>query len=291
MPRLHPVLYTAHVTQINAHAAANEKAQARFQARPVVLVASSDSAVRNDIEALITRAGWETHALADAGEFLSHSPGTGPACAVLDLDLPGGVELLDLVSHRRDLPVVFMSSAASVRTTVRAMKAGAIEFLTKPCDESLLLDALQQGLSQSSAALAHAARTRVLHDRFGQLSHREREVMDLVVAGRMNKHVAEQLGISEITVKVHRGKVMRKMKAASLPDLVNMVAVLRGKMSHRPADDCARALVCVAPMPGQQAGIGLTCAPRSSPSLPDAPADHAPAAPAHRQAATSRACA
>lgn len=203
-------------------------------ARPVILVASEDTAVRNSMQATIGYAKWEVRTFEDAATLLSSARTSGPACLLLDLNLPdiADLDLAVLMDERRHLPVICVADNPSVRTTVRAMKTGAIEFLTKPLDEQLLLDAIDQALQLSSARLVRAAAIHGLQQRFSLLSRRERQVMQLVVAGRLNKHVAEDLGISEITVKAHRGKVMRKMRAASLPHLVNMAAELRIGSSH-----------------------------------------------------------
>jgi FixJ family two-component response regulator len=151
---------------------------------------------------------------------------------VLDLDLAvaGELEIQALLRDRGDMPVICIASCPSVRTTVRAMKAGAMEFLPKPLDASLLLDAVREAMHRSREVLAHEAQVRVLHDRFSSLSRREREVMMLVVSGRLNKQVAADLGISTITVQAHRGRVMRKMHAASFANLVNMAAALQVAM-------------------------------------------------------------
>jgi FixJ family two-component response regulator len=207
---------------------------ARPHSTPIVFVVHGDASMRESIEAMLGCVDWQVRSFADAKSFLSHCRASGPACVLLDLDLPdiGGLDLQALMADRPGLPVIVTANSASVRTTVRAMKAGAVEVLTRPIEAGLLLDATRQALQQSCAALARETEARVLHDRFSSLTPREREVMQLVVAGTLNKHVAEALAISEITVKAHRGKVMRKMRAASLPHLVNMAAVLGLAKTH-----------------------------------------------------------
>jgi FixJ family two-component response regulator len=199
-------------------------------ATPIVFVVDDDVSVRKSLELLIDSAGWRPETFACARDFLSCPPVPVPSCLILDVALPD-VNGLDLQKHvavdRMDMPIIFISAYGDVRMTVQAMKAGAVEFLTKPIDGDALLGAVQYAIGRSHAALDHEAEIRELRDRHASLSRREREVMALVVSGRLNKQVGGELGISEITVKAHRGKMMQKMKARSLPELVNMAASLR----------------------------------------------------------------
>jgi FixJ family two-component response regulator len=198
-------------------------------AKPVVFVVDDDISVRESLEALIRFEGWEPKTYTSAQEFLACPALPGPSCLVLDVNLPdlNGLELQKRVAAgRADLPIIFITGQGDIPMTVQAMKAGAIEFLTKPFGDDVLLGAIRQALERSSAALERGRQTQLLRDRHGSLSRREQEVMALVVSGLLNKQIAFQLGISEITVKAHRGQVMRKMKARSLPDLVKMAARL-----------------------------------------------------------------
>jgi len=201
-----------------------------LHATPIVFVVDDDVSVRESLEMLIGSAGWQPETFASAQEFLSCPRVLAPSCLVLDVTLPdlNGLELQKRVAvDRIDMPIIFISGYADVPTTVQAMKAGAVEFLTKPFDNDVLLSAIQHAIERSHTALGHEAEMRALRDCYASLSRREREVMALVVSGLLNKQVGGELGISEITVKAHRGQVMRKMKAGSLADLVNMAARLR----------------------------------------------------------------
>ena len=196
---------------------------------PIVFVVDDDSSVRNALERLIDSAGWRSATFASALEFLAGERISAPSCLVLDVSLPDldGLELQRrLAADRLDMPIIFITGYGDVAMTVRAMKAGALEFLTKPFDDDVLLGAIAQALERNRTALRRQAEMRTLRDRHSSLSRREREVMSLVCSGLLNKQVASELGISEITVKAHRGRVMRKMKARSLADLVRIAARL-----------------------------------------------------------------
>jgi len=195
---------------------------------PVVFIVDDDISVRESLEALIRTAGLRAETFASAQDFLSHPRAVVPCCLVLDVTLPGlnGLELQQRLTERNDLPIIFITGYGDVPMTVRAMKAGAIEFLTKPFKDDVLLDAIRNAIERSRAALRRDSEIQVLRDSYASLTPREREVMALVVSGLLNKQVGGELGISEITVKAHRGQVMRKMKADSLPDLVTMAARL-----------------------------------------------------------------
>jgi FixJ family two-component response regulator len=197
---------------------------------PIVFVVDDDISVRESLESLIRFAGFEPQTFACAQDFLSRPRVFVPSCLVLDVALPdlNGLDLQKrIATDRMDMPIIFITGHSDVPMTVRAMKAGAVEFLTKPYGEEVLLNAIQQAIECSHAALRREAGMRFIRDTYGSLSRRERQVMALVVRGLLNKQVGVELGISEITVKAHRGKVMRKMKADSLPDLVNMAARLQ----------------------------------------------------------------
>jgi FixJ family two-component response regulator len=198
-------------------------------AAPTVFVVDDDISVRESLELLIQTAGWQPETFASARAFLAHPRRLAPSCLVLDVGLPdlNGLELQErIAADRAELPIIFITGRGDVPMTVRAMKAGAVEFLTKPFGDDVLLDAIGQAIERSRAALGQEAEIKVLRDRYASLSRREREVMALVVSGRLNKQVGGDLGISEVTVKAHRGKAMRKMKAGSLADLVTMAARL-----------------------------------------------------------------
>jgi len=197
--------------------------------KPIVFVVDDDITVRESLKALIEASGWQAETFASAKEFLARPRPQTPSCLVLDVFLPdfSGLDLQKRVAgDRPDMPVIFITGCDDVSMSVQAMKAGAIEFLTKPFRNDVLMDAVRQALERSRRALEHDAHRKALHESYASLTAREREVMVLVVSGLLNKQVGGELGISEITVKAHRGQVMRKMKADSLPALVNMVAWL-----------------------------------------------------------------
>jgi FixJ family two-component response regulator len=197
---------------------------------PLVFVVDSDASVRESLELLVRAAGWRAETFATAQEFLARPRSFVPSCLILDVTLPdlNGLELQErIASERTDLPIIFLTGIADIAMTVRAMKRGALEFLTKPFDAEALLIGIQQAIRRSEAALGRENQLHALRTVYGSLTQREREVMTLVVSGLPNKRVGGELGISEITVKAHRGSVMRKMKANSFANLVNMAARLR----------------------------------------------------------------
>lgn len=196
---------------------------------PIVFVVDDDVSVRESLKLLIESAGWRPETFPSGQEFLARPRVPAPSCLVLDVVLPdlNGCDLQNLVADRADMPIIFISGRGDVPTAVRAMKAGAVDFFTKPLVADVLLGAIRNAINRSSAALWNAGSLRGLRDSYASLSRREREVMALIAAGRLNKQVGGELGITEVTVKAHRGKMMRKMNAGSLPELVRMVDRLR----------------------------------------------------------------
>jgi FixJ family two-component response regulator len=200
------------------------------QATPVVFVVDNDISVRESLEVLISCEGWQPQLFASAQEFLALPRVLAPSCLVLDVSLPGlnGLDLQKRVAgDRPDMPIIFITGYGDVPMTVQAMKAGAVEFMTKPFSDDTLLSAIRSAITRSRNVLGREAEVQALRSCYALLTSREREVMSLVVSGLLNKQVGDELGISEITVKAHRGKLMRKMNAASLPHLVKMAAKLR----------------------------------------------------------------
>ena len=198
-------------------------------AASIVFVVDDDISVRESLELLIRSVGLHPETFSSAQDFLGRSRIPVPRCLVLDISMPGlnGLELQKRVAAEHpDIPIIFITGYGDVPKTVQAMKAGAVEFLTKPFKDDVLLSAIRQALERSGVALGQQAEITALRDRYSSLSSREREVMALVVSGLLNKQVGGELGISEITVKAHRGKVMLKMNADSLPDLVKMAGKL-----------------------------------------------------------------
>jgi FixJ family two-component response regulator len=196
---------------------------------PIVFVVDDDILVSESLKSLIRFAGWQPQTFASAQEFLSRPRVFIPSCLVLNVTLPdlNGLDLQKrIASDRTDMPIIFITGHGDVPTTVRAMKAGAVEFLTKPYDDEVMLTAIRQAIEWSQAALRREAQMRSIRDLYASLSEREQQVMALVVRGLMNKRVGVELGISEITVKAHRSRVMQKMRANSFADLVKMAMIL-----------------------------------------------------------------
>ena len=194
-------------------------------ASPVVFVVDDDVSVRESLELLIQNEGWQAETFASAQEFLDRPQSALPSCLVLDVSLPGlnGLDLQQRVaSQRSDIPIIFITGHGDIPMTVRAMKAGAVEFLTKPFSDEVLLNAIHQALERSRIALGQKAQIDEMRKCYASLTPREREVMALVVSGLLNKQIGGELGISEITVKAHRGQVMHKMKADSVASLVKI---------------------------------------------------------------------
>ncbi|MDB5389013.1 MAG: two component transcriptional regulator, LuxR family [Planctomycetaceae bacterium] len=206
-------------------------------AMPTVFVVDDDVSVRESLESLIRCGGWEPKIFSTADEFLAHPRAVNANCLLLDLTLPGldGLDLQErIAADRSDMPIIFISGYGDVPKTVRAMKAGAVEFLTKPLNDDALLNAIRHAIEHSKLTLSQQSELSLLQQRRDLLTPREREVMDLVVCGLLNKQVGTKLGISEITVKAHRGKMMEKMNAASFADLVKMAERLSHQHSEKP---------------------------------------------------------
>jgi len=198
-------------------------------AKPIVFVVDDDVWIRESLQTLLEDEGWQPETFASAQEFLDRPRAFAPSCLVLDISLPGlnGLELQKRVSvERTDMPIIFITGHGDIPMSVGAMKAGAVEFLTKPFNDDVLLTAIRQALERSRLALAQEVEMQELRDRHASLTPRERDVMALVVSGLLNKQVAGELGITESTVKAHRGQVMQKMKANSVADLVKITARL-----------------------------------------------------------------
>ena len=198
-------------------------------ASPIVFVVDDDVSVRESLELLIQNEGLQAETFASAKEFLDRPRTALPSCLILDVSLPGlnGLDLQQqLASERNDMPIIFITGHGDIPMTVRAMKAGAVEFLTKPFSDEVLLNAIRQSLERSRVAVRREAQLEELRNCYEALTPRERQVMSLVVSGLLNKQVGGELGISEITVKAHRGQVMHKMKADSVASLVKMAARL-----------------------------------------------------------------
>jgi FixJ family two-component response regulator len=203
------------------------KGSATSDATPVVFVVDDDVSVREALELLIRFGGWQPEIFESAQEFLSRPRVLIPSCLILDVALPGlsGLDLQKLIAvDRKDMPIIFVTGYGDIPTTVEAMKGGAVEFLTKPFSDDVLLGAIERALERSKSSLREETEARELRDRYESLSHREQQVMGLVVSGLLNKQIGGELGISEITVKAHRGQVMRKMGAKSLASLVKMAS-------------------------------------------------------------------
>ena len=214
--------------ELGLEAAADRPARKTAQA-PTVFIVDDDVSFRESLEAMIGAAGWRPQAFASAQAFLAHSRVAGPSCLILDVNLPD-LSGLDLQAHiadgQADMPIIFVTGYGDVPMSVRAMKAGAVEFLTKPMDKDVLLAAVRDAIGASLAAAGQEEEIRTLRARYASLTAREKQVMAMVASGLMNTQVGGELGISEITVKAHRGRMVRKMRATTFADLVTMAARL-----------------------------------------------------------------
>jgi FixJ family two-component response regulator len=200
-----------------------------YREAPTVFIVDDDISVRESLEALVGAAGWRPRVFSSAQTFLAHERGIGPSCLILDVNLPdlNGLELqAHIAGGQAEMPIIFITGYGDVPMTVTAMKAGAIEFLTKPINKDVLVAAVQHAIGRSLVATGREEEIRALRARHASLTPREKEVMAMVVSGLLNKQVGGELGISEITVKAHRGRMMRKMRATTFVDLVNMGALL-----------------------------------------------------------------
>jgi FixJ family two-component response regulator len=206
------------------------------EANPSVLVIDDDPEFRDSVARLLRTVGLHTWQFSSVRDFLKADPPGGPTCLILDVRMPGGSGLelqRDLAAANRQVPIIFITAHADVPMTVQAMKGGAMEFLTKPFRDQDLLDAVEAGLARDRVRQESERTLAMLRERFGSLSSREREIMLHVVAGHLNKQIANDIGIAESTVKVHRTHLMRKMKARSLPELSRMADTLNGRL-HQP---------------------------------------------------------
>lgn len=206
---------------------------------PTVFVVDDDVSVRESLAALITWAGWKPETFGSAEAFLSRVGHDAPSCLVLDVELPdlNGLDLQARVAtDRTDMPIIFITGYGDIPMTVRAMKAGAAEFLTKPFDRDVMLNAIRGALERSQASSAHTSEVTSLRERYASLTPRERDVFVWVVSGRLNKQVGAALGMTEATVKAHRGQVMQKMQADSLAELVRIAARLELPLPPRPSN-------------------------------------------------------
>jgi len=195
----------------------------------IIAVVDDDASVREGLQSLIRSAGWRVETFVSAQEFLGRLGAQAPSCLILDLQLPGlgGLDLQKRMAEvGLEIPIVFLTGHGNIPASVQAMKAGAVEFLTKPLDEQKLVDAIHEAIERDRRTRQQHAEIRELRERYESLTAREQQVMQEVVSGLLNKQIAAALGITEFTVKIHRGHVMRKMRAHSLPDLVRMAASL-----------------------------------------------------------------